>query len=167
MMYQLFGGKAAKPADKLETVRPNIYEISSDDWELDANSALSVSLMGKTQTKAVFSLQSLSDDIRLKKLGIYSKSAKFSAILVDQLCTPEIDVFNFNADKEYKEFYLNQANSMDAWLIHMDDEDESPWLDSVLDFGAEKSSMFLFEQKLTKQCLHKIGEFMLESKLMH
>ena len=59
MMYQLFGGKAAKPAEKLEIVRPKTYEIFSDDWELDANSALSVSLLGKTQTKAVFSLQSL------------------------------------------------------------------------------------------------------------
>ena len=167
MKYQFFGGKSAKPADKLKTVRPKTYKIASGDWGLDANSALRVPLMGGAQTKAVFSLQSLSDEIRLKKLGIYSKSLVFSQRLIEQVSSAEIDVFSFTADKDYEEFHLNQANSMDAWLIHMDDEDESLWLDCVLDLGAEKASLFLFESDLTKQCLNKIDEFMFESKILH
>lgn len=168
MIYQLFGGKAAKPADKLKTVRPNTYEISSDDWDLDASSALRVPIMGgNMQSKAVFSLQSLNDEIGLKKLGVYSRSLEFSKVLTEQLSSVDIDVFHFAADRDYEDANVSQANMMDAWLIHMDDEDESQWLECVLDLGAEKASLFLFERNLTKQCRHKIDEFMLESKLMH
>ncbi len=46
----------------------------------------------------------------------------------------------------------------------MTDQDESPWLECVLNLGANVASLFLFEENLTDQCLNKVQAFMLEAK---
>lgn len=166
MKYQFFGGKATKPADKLKSVRPNMDEMEqAHGWGLDPVSALRVPIIAsRKKAQKSFSLAGLNEAIRLKKLGIYSISKDFSRQLVEQLSASDIDVFSFTAEQELSPCKIETVNSMDAWLIHMDDEDESPLLDSILGVGSQVASLFLFEQNLTKQCLNKIDEFMLETR---
>ncbi len=76
---------------------------------------------------------------------------------------PGFEAFSFSDSAQTSSFRIEQANLMDLWLIHMQDEDESPWLDLVLDLGAEKSSLFLCEDTLSHQCFKKIETFMLET----
>jgi hypothetical protein len=173
MKFQLFGSKNVRTSEELRSVgRRKSTLRKMDDWRIDSVSALRVPIISSnvtsTQATKLVSNKHLRDvslpKFSRKKVGIYSSSAEYCSELCAQLHATDLEVFSFSNEQSSSGFKMEEASTMDAWLIHMDDADESPWLDCVLDLGASVSSLFLFEQSLNKQCLNKIQEFMLETK---
>ncbi|MFT6028423.1 MAG: hypothetical protein ACI8O8_000147 [Oleiphilaceae bacterium] len=173
MKFQLFGSKNVRTPEELRSVgrrKSTLRKI--DDWRIDSVSALRVPIISsKVSSSQAIRLVSNNylRDVSLpkssrKKVGIYSSSIEYCSELSAQLLATDLEVFSFSNKQSASDFKLEEANAMDAWLIHMDDADENPWLDCLLDLGASVSSLFLFEQSMTKQCLNKIQEFMLETR---
>ena len=181
MKFQLFGNRNVRTSEELKSVgqRKNTLR-KMDDWRIDSVSALQVPILSSKKASASEASSqanealspAVNDHLTLvdstlslpKKVGIYSYSQAYCSDLCDKLNASGLDVFSFSSDKNSSEFSIKDANLMDIWLIHMTDEDESTCLESVLELGANVSSLFLFEQSLTDQCLKKVQGFMLETK---
>lgn len=173
MKFQLFGSKNVKSSEELRSVGHRKSTLKKiDDWRIESVSALRVPILSSKMASGQTARVSSNNHLKLvppskslrKKVGIYSSSSAYCRDLCIQLGAIDLDVFSFANEQASSEFKLEEANTMDVWLIHMDDADESPWLDCVLDLGASVSSLFLFEQSPTKQCLNKIQEFMLNAR---
>ena len=184
MKFQLFGSKNVKTAEELRSVgRKKRVVRKYEDWGIDPVTALRTPIISSNRSSAltnsaVSSLhtpeQSVSKTPHLKlvskvstlrkKIGIYSSSKDYCLDLSKQLCKDELELVSFVTDSSDRKFCLEAANAIDAWLIHMTDQDESPWLECVLNLGANVASLFLFEENLTDQCLNKVQAFMLEAK---
>tara|TARA_R110001592_G_scaffold291131_2_gene560468 strand:+ start:79258 stop:79812 length:555 start_codon:yes stop_codon:yes gene_type:complete len=181
MRFQLFGSKNVSTAAELRTVGQRKKEYrKNDDWGIDPVSAMRVPIISSSRSTSLASnavakqtskplikkhlkLVDTASPLR-KKLGIYSSSKAYCSYLTTQINATDIEIFSFANDMVSSEFRFEDASIMDAWLIHMAEEDESPWLECILDLGAKASSLFLFEPSLTSQCLNKIQDFMLETK---
>lgn len=175
MKFQFFGSRNLRTADDLRSVgKPKTQIHKRDDWNLDAVSALRVPILGslqtETKTKYVSSIERTSQPNRsshilrlvetdltpsLQHVGIYSPCANTRRELHAQIASMAMSVSVFDAES----IDIENAAQMNAWLIHMQDEDESPFLDAILDLDTYEQSLFLCEALLTDQCLKKVKEF--------
>lgn len=165
MKYQLFGSKNVSTAEELRSIGRRKHSVNKvEDWALDAeaSSALRVSTLSSPGDN-VLPFGQLKTMAK-KKVGIYSSSPEYSRQVINKIRLPGFEVFNFAKSDNQYDFSVEQAGLMDLWLIHINDEDDNPWLDHVLDLGVHTSSLFLCEDSLSSQCYRKIEAFMLGTK---
>ncbi|MFV1873336.1 MAG: hypothetical protein ACMZ64_08465 [Oleiphilus sp.] len=165
MKYQLFGSKNVRTSEELRSIgRRNKRVTKIEDWALDAeaSSALRVSTLS-SPGENVLPFGQLKK-ITKKKVGIYSCSQDFSRQVMNKLILPGFELYNFSNRDHQSGFSIEQAGLMELWLIHMQDDDENPLLDVLLDLGSNTESLFLCEQSLSTQCYKKIENFMQQTK---
>lgn len=168
MKYQFFGSKNVRTSEELKSVGQRKKVRKIEDWALDpvASSALRVPLLSSARDNILpFGQVKQVKKANKKKVGIYSSSKDYCEKILNSLNLPGFDAFSFSNSALNSSFRIEQANLMDVWLIHMQDEDDNPWLDLVLELGSNRSSLFLCEDSLSAQCYKKIEAFMQQSRL--
>lgn len=100
-----------------------------------------------------------------KTIGIYSDSEHYFDILTSTAETdyPNIKFIWYSGSQQDIQSLKN--GNISAWIFRLSDEGEHPFLDHVLDNYEDAETLFLFESKLSKQCIEKFDSFVIENGL--
>jgi len=104
----------------------------------------------------------LEESVSTKKIGIFSDSKIYSALIHSLLDPYSLNVGHFNHPNTFVDEKFNEFDEISAWIIFLSDEDESDFLDRFLNRYEHKPALFLFAKMQRSNCNSRIKEFIIE-----
>jgi hypothetical protein len=102
-----------------------------------------------------------------KKIGVFSDSKIYSALIQSLLIPYSLNVGHFNHPNTFVTEKFKDFDEISAWIIFLSDEDESDFLDQFLNRYENKSALFLFPKMERSNCNARIKDFVLENGFIH
>tara|TARA_R110001592_G_scaffold291131_2_gene560469 strand:+ start:80294 stop:80959 length:666 start_codon:yes stop_codon:yes gene_type:complete len=100
--------------------------------------------------------------VSTKKIGVFSDSKIYSALIHSLLEPYSLNVGHFNHPNTFVDEKFNEFDEISAWIIFLSDEDESDFLDNFLNRYEHKPALFLFPKMQRSNCNSRIKSFVLE-----
>jgi hypothetical protein len=97
-----------------------------------------------------------------KKIGVFSDSKIYSALIQSLLDPHSLNIGHFNHPNTFVNEKFNDFDEISAWIIFLSDEDDSDFLDKFLNRYEHKPVLFLFPKIQRSNCDSSIKDFVLE-----
>ena len=98
----------------------------------------------------------------MKKIGVFSDSKIYSALIHSLLKPYSLNVGHFNHPNTFVNEKFNKFDEISAWIIFLSDEDDSDFLDQFLNRYEDKPALFLVQKMQRSHCHSSIKGFVLE-----
>ncbi len=102
------------------------------------------------------------ESIASKKIGVFSDSKIYSALIQSLLNPHELSIGHFNHPNTFVAEKFTEFDEISAWIIFLSDEDESDFLDQFLNRYENIPTLFLFPKMKRANCQSTINEFIRE-----